>query len=558
MTSRRDGWASTRVRPNALGFVLGASVVAIVVATSTGIGGTFLGATPSSPQPSSSDVSAASVSASPSPESRTPAPTPAVAGVPIVPVTDFRAAWDNVDPAELAPILAGISDRYAALELVAADAPAIEAALHVGQSADPARLVLAPDAPTLRADLAAHRDRLAFLRASEVDPTVRALAWQGTSLFGVHRVATFDGWLLSIQVPARASAQPPGAAETLGGPAYDPATAWTIVAGGDIMLDRRVADVMQANGVDFPFDGGTADITSSRCCSPVGAALPVGRRTGNAGAVRALISDATLSIANFENPAPDSWTHHSGNGLVFSADPALIKGVADAGFDWLSLANNHIGNFGAQGILDTIKNLDRYGIAHAGAGENLAAARRPSVFHTGGATVAILAYDTIQPAYAADATTTGTAQMTAAAVRDDIAVARAAGADLVIVFPHWGQEYTANPTTLQRDLAHAAIDAGADLVIGNHPHWAQAVEVYRGVPIFYCLGDLIFDIARSEQTLEGILPELTFEGNRLVQVRIRPYLAVEGDWQPNLLDPAGSGKVVMDQVFNAAGENLPW
>src|SRR6185369_7721370 len=104
----------------------------------------------------------------------------------------------------------------------------------------------------------------------------------------------------------------------------------------------------------------------------------------------------------------------------------------------------------------------------AGAGENLAAARRPSILHAGGVTVAILAYDTIQPAYDAGETTVGTAPMTASGVRDDIAAARAAGADVVIVFPHWGTEYTATATALQRELAHAAIDAGADLVIGNH------------------------------------------------------------------------------------------
>jgi len=476
-----------------------------------------------------------------------------------VPVTQFRAPWDNVDPAEIGPILAGASDRYAALELVTADADAIRAALGIGSTTDPGRLVLAPDAATVRADLAAHRDRLAFLRLDQVDPSVRALGWQGSSLFGAHRLASLEGWSLTIPGASGvvASTEPPAAA-TPAGPSYDPATAWTLVAGGDIMLDRRVADVMASNGVDFPFDGGTAEIGSYRCCSATGARLPVGRRTGNAGAVRALLSDATLAIANFENPAPDNWAHHTGNGLVFSADPTLIKGVADAGFDWLSLANNHIGNFGAQGILDTIKHLDGYGIAHAGAGENLAAARRPSIFHAGGATVAILAYDTIQPAYDAGEATVGTAPMTAPGVRDDIAAARAGGADVVIVFPHWGTEYTATATAIQRDLAHAAIDAGADLVIGNHPHWAQAVEVYRGVPIFYCLGDLVFDISRSEQTLEGILPELTFEGSRLVQVRIRPYLSIDGEWQVNLLDPAGSGKVVMDQVFGAAGDNLPW
>ena len=88
------------------------------------------------------------------------------------------------------------------------------------------------------------------------------------------------------------------------------------------------------------------------------------------------------------------------------------------------------------------------------------------------------------------------------------------------------------------------------------PHWAGGVEVYRGKPIFYSLGDFVFDIARSEQTLEGIVPELTFVGTRLVQVRIDPYLILDLV-QPNWLDPGGSGAVVMRQVFGAS-DRLPW
>jgi len=146
--------------------------------------------------------------------------------------------------------------------------------------------------------------------------------------------------------------------------------------------------------------------------------------------------------------------------------------------------------------------------------------------------------------------------MSAARVKQDVAAARAAGADFVIVFPHWGIEYTAQTTARQRSLAHAAVDAGADLVIGSHPHWAGGIEVYKGVPIFYCLGDFVFDIDAEEQTLEGILPELTFQGTHLVQVRADPYLILDVS-QPNLLDPAAAGSVVMKQVFNASPW-LPW
>jgi poly-gamma-glutamate synthesis protein (capsule biosynthesis protein) len=222
----------------------------------------------------------------------------------------------------------------------------------------------------------------------------------------------------------------------------------------------------------------------------------------------------------------------------------------------VSLANNHIGDYGDQGILDTLQNLDRWGIAHGGAEANLAAARSPTVLDAGGISVAILGYDTIKRAYAATATSPGSNQMSTARVAADVKAARAAGAAFVIVFPHWGIEYSATTTALQRRLAHAAIDAGADVVIGSHTHWAGGMEVYKGRPVFYSLGDFVFNITRSEQTEEGILLELTYAGSRLVQARLLPYLILDGS-QPNLLDPAGSGKVVMKQVFGAS-PGLPW
>jgi hypothetical protein len=476
-------------------------------------------------------------------------PGPSIAGIAIVPVTSFRAAWQSTDATEVAAVLAGTSTRYASIELLAEDSEAILLAVGANASAPVRHVIRADTLAAFRSDLAAHPDRLGFLPLGDVDPSVRALAWEDVSLFGVRRLATLDGWPLRIQ-PGQGTA--PTSVAT-----YDPATAWTLVAGGDINLDGQVAfHVKQLGlGVDFPFDGGTARITSHYCCSFAGNPLPRAKRTGNAGAVRDLLSLADLSIANFENPAPENFQYHPA-GFNFSADPALIEGLANAGIDWVSLANNHIGNYGDQGILDTLENLDRWGIAHGGAEADLEAAREPSLLDAGGISVAILAYDTIKPAYAATASSPGSNQMSAARVTADVAAARAAGAQLVIVFPHWGTEYTATTTSLQRRLAHAAIDAGADIVIGSHTHWAGAMEVYRGKPVFYSLGDFVFNITRSEQTEEGIVLELTYSGPRLVQVRIQPYLILDGS-QPNLLDPAGSGKVVLRQVFGASAA-LPW
>ena len=101
------------------------------------------------------------------------------------------------------------------------------------------------------------------------------------------------------------------------------------------------------------------------------------------------------------------------------------------------------------------------------------------------------------------------------------------------------------------------IDAGADMVIGNHAHWAGAMEVYKGKPIWYALGNFIFDQTWSEPTMEGVTLELTFRGKDLAQVRMRPHIILDKA-QPNLLDPAGDGRVVLGQVYGASKGLLPW
>ena len=478
----------------------------------------------------------------------TPSPTAPIADVPIVPVTNFRATPTATDVKEVKAVLAGTSTRYKALELIASEADAILAALGVGRPSDTTRLVLAKDTASLAADLTKNGKRLAFLRADTVGPEVRALTWGGKALFGVDRVAALADWPLTARLPAPTTAA-----------AFDPTTTWTLFAGGDIMLDRGVYETLavKGKGADFPFDGGTAEITG-RCkdCSPLGWDTPYTKRTGNAGAFRNLIKGADIAIANFENPAPNKWTWHTSK-TVFSANPKFIDGLANAGIDYVSLANNHIRDAGGAGLLQTIANVTERGIAVSGAGKNLAAARKPAILEAAGTKVAILGYDAIAGYYHATATKIGSAPFTAAVVKADVAAARKAGADLVIVFPHWGTEYDATPFANQKKLARMAIDAGADMIIGNHAHWAAAMEIYKGRPIWYALGNFVFDQTWSEPTMEGITLELTFRGTELVQVHMRPHIILDKA-QPNFLDPAGDGKVVMGQVFTASKGSLPW
>ena len=466
--------------------------------------------------------------------------------VAIVPVTNFRSARSGVRATDIEGLTTGGSP-FKALVLVAEDADVILASLGLSRDDLGKRLVTVASAEKLAQNLAANRGRVAFLRVDQVGPSVRALAWGGKSLFGTDRVKSLEKWPLMARLPGPAT------------PAYDPGDAWTMVAGGDILLDRGVSLAIRGSkrGANFPFDGGTVEITG-RCkdCSPMGWDLPYTKRTGNAGVVRELVKGADIAIANFENPAPDAFRWH-GKGTVFSANPKHIKGLVDAGLDWVSLANNHIGDAGRKGMLQTMKNLDRYGLAHGGLGKNASAAHQATLLKAGDVTVGILGYDQIAKGYNADADTAGSARMTAKALRADIKAARKAGADVVVVFPHWGVEYRAAPSAAQRRLGQAAIDAGADLVIGNHPHWAEGMEVYKGKPIWYALGNFVFDQTWSEYTMEGLTLELTFRGKELAQARMRPHL-IMGKAQPNFMDPAGSGKFVMDQVWKASKGLLDW
>ena len=503
----------------------------------------------SSPDATADAGASASPSGSPT-DSPAPSSSPTLVDgdVAIVPVTNFRTTLTSVKPIDVRAMVAG-GHAFDHIVLVEADADAVLAALKLPREALGDKLVTVATPAAVSKRLANKRRDIGFLRADDVGPSVRALGWGSKTMFGEDRVASLDDWPLQATLPVASDASP----------GYDPAHAWTMVAGGDILLDRGVKLAIDghAAGTDFPFNGGTAEITGTcKNCSPLGWDTPYTKRTGNAGAVRGLTKGADVAIANFENPAPNTWRFHS-SGTVFSANPANIAAVEDAGFDWVSMANNHIGDAGDNGILQTMKNLDKHDIAHSGAGKNFKDAHKASLLKVGGVTVGLLGYDTIAPTYWATADSPGSAHMTVPALKKDIAAARAAGADVVVVMPHWGVEYTTGPTALQQRLGRAAIDAGADMVIGNHPHWVGAMEVYKGHPIWYALGNLVFDQTWSIPTLEGITLELTFDGKRLVQAKIRPHLILDRS-QPNFMDPAGDGKAVLKQLYDASGALLPW
>jgi poly-gamma-glutamate synthesis protein (capsule biosynthesis protein) len=452
-----------------------------------------------------------------------------------VPVTGFWSTERAISRAKLAAAVAGRGAHPRQILISAADLAPLVAAL--GVAAGPNVRALSP--AMVRAALAKTPNALGILRAEDVTPDVRALAMDGVALFGESRVRDLAGWPLLVAKPAGATA----ATST-----FDPASLWTLAAGGDVMLDRepyRLA-VLQGRGADYPWAGGTATITARVCCGAPGQAIVDGRRTGNRGAVRALLRGADVTLVNLEGPAPDDHAYHP-DGYLFTMDPALLAGLERAGIDVVSLANNHIRNAGATGVADTIRHLDDLGIAHAGAGRNAAAARRPTWLTAAGRRIAVLAYNGVDPGRNATSSSAGAAALVLAAMRVDIRAARRAGADVVVVVPHWGREYTDAVTAEQRRIGAGLVAAGADLVLGGHSHWAGPLELVDGRLVVYSLGDLVFDLQHDARSQQGLIAELTFVGRRLAQVDLHPTLILEAS-QPNLLDPDGGGDALLRAI----------
>ncbi|MBS1129154.1 MAG: putative poly-gamma-glutamate biosynthesis enzyme [Proteobacteria bacterium] len=207
----------------------------------------------------------------------------------------------------------------------------------------------------------------------------------------------------------------------------------------------------------------------------------------------ALLSAADYRIGNLECPVAVGGQPHARKVAIFRAKPNTLD-VLRGRFDAVSLANNHSGDYGHAAFLETMQHLDAQGIAYFGGGKNLTAAHKPLWIEKNGLRIAVLGYNEFKPrSFEAGAHWPGVAWSEDEHVIADIGAAKAAGADLVIPFMHWGWEKESRPDERQRTLARKMIDAGAALVVGGHPHVTQGAEIYKGKPIVYSLGNFVFD-----------------------------------------------------------------
>lgn len=352
-------------------------------------------------------------------------------------------------------------------------------------------------------------------------------------------------WLLPILAAAAVEAPPAPAAPT------DPT--FTLVAAGDLtpgqhyetwLDERRTKDAWSdAQLVSYGFDR-----------------------------IRKETAGADLFVVNLE--CPFTWRGAKiEKNFAFRARPELSRVLVDGGVDAVSLANNHMFDYGPDGVGDTITAVQAHGIAHFGAGPDLASARKPAILERNGVKIALLGYFFLgdrniePPALYATDTKPGVAgcfkgdECIGKMVEEDVKAALPL-ADVVVPFFHWGREAQDEVMPYQRALARRAIDAGAKLVLGSHPHVIHGIETYKGVPVVYSLGNFIFggNWNPKNQTAIAVKAVLGKDGVRSLDVLPMQYTNPEDRrFQPRWLE-GDEAVPVMERVRSLSSrfeETLP-
>jgi poly-gamma-glutamate synthesis protein (capsule biosynthesis protein) len=226
----------------------------------------------------------------------------------------------------------------------------------------------------------------------------------------------------------------------------------------------------------------------------------------------AILAAADVRVANLECVIARKGKAEEGKPFTFRAHPRTVA-VLKRHLDAVSLANNHSGDYGPAAFSEMLGLLGGARIGVFGGGHDLSEAHAPLIVERKGLRIALLGYDEFFPrSFEADTGKPGVAWSEDEQVRRDIATARSVHhADLVIPFMHWGVEHEPKADARQRALARVMIDAGADAVIGSHPHVTQDVETYRGKPIVYSLGNFVFDGFSDEDNNTGWLLRLELD-----------------------------------------------
>jgi len=287
----------------------------------------------------------------------------------------------------------------------------------------------------------------------------------------------------------------------------------TMIFVGDIMLGRAVERISKKEGRMYPFEG-------------------MGR----------FLQSADVTIGNFEGSIPDIHTPTPNGSLRFSIEEEFMGPLQEVGFDVFSLANNHAYDFGDDGLTHTREVCAAYEFACVGDPRDVEGG--------GAATVAIgstrIAVVGVHAVFLLPSLSE---------IEDRLREVEG-NSDMQIVYIHWGEEYANTHSDQQQALAHALIDMGFDAVIGHHPHVVQDIEVYEGRPIFYSLGNFIFDQYFSEEVQQGLVVMFTSTRDTFVYTLV-PISSIGTKSQPHIMNVEHQ-QVFLSELFERSTTTKPY
>ncbi len=285
-------------------------------------------------------------------------------------------------------------------------------------------------------------------------------------------------------------------------------TKLTIKAVGDILLDRGPESKVKKYGYDYLF---------KEIVEP--------------------LSDADLTFANLESPTSFLGKPYKGKPKIvtFRAEPSMLFGIKYSGIDIVSLANNHISDYGSKSLSETIDLLNLLDIKFIGAGKNIDEARTPLIIKKKGYKLAFLGY--AEAIWSTDEATEkrgGSVHFELDTVLEDIRNTKAEHSpDFIFISIHWGIEHKNNPRKSDQAKAHKIIDAGADVILGHHPHVLQSIETYNEGIIFYSLGNFVFDM-KSKKTYQSVIAELILSDKYIDKVKLTPVEIKQKKYYPTI------------------------
>lgn len=273
-------------------------------------------------------------------------------------------------------------------------------------------------------------------------------------------------------------------------------TQLVISLAGDVCLDGALKNHIGKHGANYPW---------SKVCG--------------------YFTEDDLTIINLETSVTTGGKKWPDKQFNFRSNPNSIEGMANSGVEVATLANNHVLDYGYQGLLDTLKNLDKYNIKYTGAGKNKKEAIKGIIVEEKGVKVGILAFSRVIP----DAKWYATKNRAGLVSGYDPYVNEMTKkiaemkkeVDILVLSIHWGVERSTIPRKQEINLAKKVIDNGADIVMGHHPHVLQGIQVYKGKPIFYSFGNFVFN-SGSKAGTNTMIGQVKIENKKIQGINIIP------------------------------------